>query len=111
MPTVRELFRVQSGARTVFEMLDKFGPQTQLQLSARIGITLGYTCKCLQLLEDHGYACRLRETLNSKGNLVGKRPMLYGRTSKPLEMPSALDVATPVELREIMNRMIRRKCS
>lgn len=110
MPVLRELRRDGSSSRIICDMLTRTGPMTQEQLAARVSVTVGCTCKCLQLLVQQGYVSRTGRAPNSKGTTIGMRPWLYART--PKELPTLKKALPPAptarELCDIMNAMIRR---
>lgn len=110
MPVARELHRDGSSSRVICDMLTRTGPMTQEQLAARVAVTVGCTCKCLQLLVGEGYVSRSGRAPNSKGTTIGMRPWLYARTPKelPALKPSLPQTPTARELCDIMNAMIRR---
>lgn len=112
MPNDRELMREDSGTRLVYEIVDRHGPLTQMQVSRLADVTISCACKCLRLLEHQGYVQRAGQTSNQKGMMNGKLPWLYARTVKPLpdiRTQRAPAAPTPQELCDIMNAMIRRR--
>lgn len=106
-----ELVREHSGTRQICAIVEQHGPLTQAQLSRLAGVTLSCACKCLLLLEQGGYVRRSGQTANRKGMTTGLLPWLYVRTVKPLpDIPQHTnDAPTALELRDLMNAIIRRQ--